>query len=107
MLTLYHIHPNIMQEFFPNSLAQIGGVSLQSGTKLNTFSFCVFLKTVKRYHLIHRSILHLGKNSIWEDKIQDPQLKEWFSSQRVNEYLEIVEFKIIFLTAIMLQMQVA
>jgi hypothetical protein len=49
----------------------------------------------------------LGKYSIWEDKIQDPQLKEWFSSQRMNEYLDIVEFKIIFLTAIMFQMQVA
>jgi len=62
---------------------------------------------VKRYHLIYRSILHLGKYSIWEDKVQDPQLKEWLSSERVNEYLEIREFKIIFLTATMLQMQVA
>ena len=44
---------------------------------------------------------------MWEDKIQDLQLKEWFSSQKVNEYLEIVELKIIFLTAIMLQIQVA
>jgi len=62
---------------------------------------------MKSYHLTYRSILHFGKYSIWEEKIQDPQLKEWFSSQRVNEYLETVEFKIIFLTAIMLQMQAA
>ena len=60
---------------------------------------------MKRYHLIYRSILHLGKYSTLEDKIQDPQVMEQFSSQRVNEYLEIVEFKIIFLKAIMLQTQ--